>query len=115
VRLVQITIPSGKRETILAALDDEELDYVVSDETSGREFSAIAYVPVPANGVEPTLEALRSAGLDEDAYTVVLEANTVISRRFDKLQDRYDEEKDEDRIAREVGDRVKRELTRELR
>jgi len=100
VRLVQITIPSGKRETILAALDDEELDYVVSDETSGREFSAIAYVPVPANGVEPTLETLRSAGLDEDAYTVVLEANTVISRRFDKLQDRYDEEKDEDRIAR---------------
>jgi len=101
VRLVQITIPSGKRETVLAALDDEELDYVVADETSGREFSAIAYVPVPANGVEPTLETVRTAGLDEDAFTVVLEANTVISRRFDQLKDRYAEEKDEDRIARE--------------
>ncbi|MEF8813891.1 MAG: TIGR00341 family protein [Halovenus sp.] len=101
MRLIQITIPSGKRETILAALDDEELDYVVADETSGREFAAIAYVPLPTSAVEPTLETLREAGLDDDTVTVVLEANTVISRRFDQLKERYDEEEDEDRIARE--------------
>ncbi len=101
MRLVQVTIPSGKRETILGALDEEDVDYVVSDETSSREYAAIAYVPLPTNAVEPVLEALRDAGLDDDAYTVVLEANTVVSRRFEELEERYAGGEDEDRIARE--------------
>jgi len=101
VRLLQVTIPSGKRETLLATLDDEGVDYVVSDETSGREFAAIAYVPLPTSAVEPVLDSLREAGLGDDAPTVVLDANTVVSRRFEELEERYAEEKDEDRIARE--------------
>ncbi|WP_181686408.1 TIGR00341 family protein [Halorhabdus salina] len=101
MRLVQITIPAGKREAIEGALDDEDVDYVLTDETSGREYTAVAYVPLPTNAVEPVLERLREAGIDEQAYTVVVEANTVISRRFEELQDRYAEERDEERIARE--------------
>ena len=102
MRLVQITIPQGKRETILETLDDEGLDYVVSEETSGREFVAVAYVPLPTTAVEPVLESLREAGLGEDGFMVVLDARTVISRRFDELQDRYaEEEASDDRIARE--------------
>jgi uncharacterized hydrophobic protein (TIGR00341 family) len=102
VRLLQITIPSGKREALLDALEDEEVDYVVADETSDREFAAIAYVPLPTAAVEPVLEGLREAGLSDDDYTVVLDANTIISRRFDDLQDRYAEgEEDSERIARE--------------
>jgi uncharacterized hydrophobic protein (TIGR00341 family) len=101
VRLVQISIPAGKRETLLATLEDESVDYVVADETSGREFAAIAYVPLPTNAVEPVLDSLREAGLDDDAFTVVLDANTVVSRRFDQLQEQYADERDEDRIARE--------------
>jgi uncharacterized hydrophobic protein (TIGR00341 family) len=101
VRLVQVTIPSGKRETVLAVLDDEGVDYVVADETSGREYAAIAYFPLPKNAVEPILESLREAGLDDETFTVVVEANTVVSRHFDELQAEYAEQKDEDRIARE--------------
>ena len=97
VRLLQITIPAGKRETLLSTLDDEGIDYVVSDETSGREFDAIAHIPLPTNAVESVLEQLREVGLDEDAYVVVLDANTVVSRRFTKLQEEYDE----NRIARD--------------
>ena len=97
VRLLQITIPAGKRETLLSTLDDEGIDYVVSDETSGREFDAVAHIPLPTNAVESVLEQLREAGLDEDAYVVVLDANTVVSRRFTKLQEEYDE----NRIARD--------------
>ena len=97
VRLLQITIPAGKRETLLSTLDDEGIDYVVSDETSGREFDAIAHIPLPTNAVESVLEQLREIGLDEDAYVVVLDANTVVSRRFTKLQEEYDE----NRIARD--------------
>ncbi len=101
MRLVQITVPAGKRETILSVLDEEGVDYVVADESGGRDYAAIAYFPLPKNAVEPVLESLREAGLGDDAITVVVEANTVVSRRFDELQERYAEEKDEDRIARD--------------
>jgi uncharacterized hydrophobic protein (TIGR00341 family) len=101
VRLVQVTIPAGKREAVLAALDDEGVDYVVTEETSSREYTDVVYVPLPTAAVEPVLEQLRDAGLDDEAYTVVLDASTVVSRQFEALQDRYDEEEDSDRIARE--------------
>ena len=101
MRLVQVTIPAGKRDAIEDALDDIDVDYVLTDETSGRKYTAVAYIPLPTNAVEPVLERLREAGIDEQAYTVVVEANTVISRRFEELQDRYAEERDEERIARE--------------
>ncbi|WP_324756361.1 TIGR00341 family protein [Haloarcula montana] len=101
MRLVQITIPTGKRDAVLDVLETEEIDYVLNDETSGREFTAVVSFPLPTNAVEPVLEELRSVGIDDDAYTVVLEANTVISKRFEELEDRYAEEEDEDRIARE--------------
>ncbi|MFT4947455.1 MAG: putative hydrophobic protein (TIGR00341 family) [Natronomonas sp.] len=101
MRLVQITIPSGKRETLLSTLDDENIDYVVADETSGRKYAGIAYIPLPTNAVEPVLDSLREAGLDDNSYTVVMEANTVISRKFEELEEQYAEEPDEDQIARD--------------
>lgn len=97
-----MTVPAGKREAVLGALDDEEIDYVVTDETSGREYTAIVYFPIPTEGVQDALDALDSAGLPEDAYTVVLNAETVVSRRFDELKERYaEEEESSDRIARQ--------------
>ncbi|MFB6106975.1 MAG: TIGR00341 family protein [Halobacteriaceae archaeon] len=104
MRLVQVTIPAGKREAVLSALDDEGVDYVVTDETSGREYTAVVTFPLPTNAVEPVLESLREAGLDEESYTIILDAETVVSRRFEELQERYAEEEEtgsEDRIARE--------------
>ncbi len=101
VRLVQITIPTGKRETVTRALDDEEVDYIITDETSDREYAAVAYVPLPTNAVEPVLDTLRSAGIDESTYTVVLDAETVVSEDFEALEERFSEEEDTDRIARE--------------
>jgi uncharacterized hydrophobic protein (TIGR00341 family) len=102
VRLVQVTIPAGKKETVLSALDDEGIDYVLTDETSGRKYIGVVYFPLPKSAVEPVLESLREAGLDEEAYTVILEAETVVSRRFDQLKKQYAEDEDAtDRIARE--------------
>ena len=101
MRLVQITIPAGKRETLLSTLDDEGVDYVVTDETSGREYAGVAHIPLPTNAVEPVLDSLREAGLDDSSYTVVMEANTVVSRKFEQLEAEYAEEKDEDQIARD--------------
>ena len=103
MRLVQVMVPAGKREAVLATLDDEGIDYVLSDETSGREYTAVVSFPLPTAAVEPVLAELREAGLERDAYTVVLDAETVVSQRYEDLEDRYAEDEDGngDRIARE--------------
>jgi len=96
-----VTIPAGKRQAVLDVLDDEGIDYVLNEETSDREFTAIIYFPLPVAAVEPVLDELRAVGLDDQAYTVVLEAQTVVSRRFERLRERYAEETETDeRIAR---------------
>jgi len=101
VRLVQITIPAGKRQTVTEALGDEGIDYILTDETSGREYAAVAYVPLPTNAVEPVLDTLRVAGIDESTFTVVLNAETVVSEDFEQLEERYAQEENGKRIARE--------------
>ncbi len=102
VRLVQVTVPAGKRDTVTTTLDDNGVDYVVTDETSGREYTAIVSFPLPKSAVEPVLDDLRDAGLERDAFTVVVDAETVISRRFDELQEEYEENADNgNRISRD--------------
>ncbi|WP_372910904.1 TIGR00341 family protein [Salinigranum sp.] len=102
MRLVQVTVPAGKRDTVTSALDDNGVDYVVTDETSGREYTAIVSFPLPATAVEPVLDDLREAGLERDAFTVVVDAETVISQRFSELQEEYEENTDNgNRISRD--------------
>ncbi|SFR31029.1 TIGR00341 family protein [Halorubrum sodomense] len=103
MRLVQVMIPAGKRAAVVRALDDEGVDYVVTDETSGREYTAVATFPLPTAAVEPVLDRLREAGIDESTYTVIVAAETVISRRFEALEDEYAED------AEHGGDHISRE------
>ncbi|WP_411967373.1 TIGR00341 family protein [Haloferax sp. YSSS75] len=102
MRLVQVLVPAGKRETVLRTLDEEGVDYAVSDESSGRDFVAVVTFPLPKEAVEPVLSRLRDAGVERDAYTVVVNAETVASKRFDALVEKYrEDEENDDRIARE--------------
>ncbi|OVE83598.1 TIGR00341 family protein [Natronolimnobius baerhuensis] len=102
MRHIQVTIPIGKRKALLALLDDEGIDYVVTDETSSREYDAVVSFPVPTNAVEPILDSLQDAGIDDDAHTVVLDAETVVSRQFDQLQEEYATETvEEEQISRQ--------------
>lgn len=115
MRLVQVTIPAGKRQAVLSVLDEEGIDYVVTEETSGREYTAVAYFPLPTNAVEPILEELREVGLDREAYTVVLSAETVVSERFEQLKESYAEkEESEERIARQELEARAEELASSL-
>ncbi|MFC6726575.1 DUF389 domain-containing protein, partial [Halobium palmae] len=102
MRHVQVMVPSGKRKAVVEVLDDEGIDYALTEETSGREYVALVSFPLPTSAVEPVLERLREAGIERDAYTVVMDAETVVSTRYDRLEEQYAEETDdEDRIARE--------------
>ena len=49
----------------------------------------------------PVLDTLRVAGIDESTFTVVLNAETVVSEDFEQLEERYAQEENGKRIARE--------------
>lgn len=100
MRLVQITVPPGERDTVLGVLEEYDIDYVLTDETGSRRYTAIVYFPLPTEAVQDVLDALRDAGLSEDAYTVVLAAETVVSRRFEKLRKEYEENSTQEQVAR---------------
>ncbi|MDS0476457.1 TIGR00341 family protein [Natrinema sp. 1APR25-10V2] len=89
MRYVEITVPEGKRRAVLDILEDEEIDYVLSDETSGRGFAAVVRFPIPTRAVEPLLDRLKGAGISEEARIVVINAETVVSERFATLRNRY--------------------------
>jgi uncharacterized hydrophobic protein (TIGR00341 family) len=99
-------VPTGKREAVLGVLDEEDVDYALSDETSGRDYTAVVTFPLPTSAVEPILDRLREVGIERNAYTVVVQAETVVSDRFEALEDKYESGDDEEsgngnRIARE--------------
>ncbi len=89
MRLVQVFVPRGELDLVLETVESTGLDYGVAAETSHDEFEAIVSIPTPPPGVEPLLEALRRAGLDEQAYTVVTAAETVVSSRADDLHGQF--------------------------
>ncbi|MFC7214173.1 TIGR00341 family protein [Saliphagus sp. GCM10025334] len=89
MRYLEIAIPEGRRQAVLDILEDEGIDYVVGDETSGRGYAAVVRFPLPTRAVEPLLDRLNRAGVDDEARVVVINAETVISRSFDALLDQY--------------------------
>ncbi len=89
MRVVQVLIPVGKREPVLAVLDDEKIDYAVWDETGRGEFEALVQFAIPPIGVEPVMARLRESGIGENTYTIVLSPETVVSQHLGALKERY--------------------------
>ncbi|MFC6824014.1 TIGR00341 family protein [Halopelagius fulvigenes] len=103
MRLVQVMVPTGKRQAVVGVLEEEGIDYALSTESSNRQYAAVVAFPIPKAAVEHILNRLRDVGIERDSYIVVTQAETVVSRRFDELQEEWEEENPEgsDRIARE--------------
>ncbi len=89
MRYLEIAVPEGKRRAVLDILEDEGIDYVVSDETSGRGYTAVVRFPVPTQAVEPLLDRLQRAGIGDESSVVVINAETVVSEQFATLRERY--------------------------
>ncbi|WP_227133100.1 TIGR00341 family protein [Halorubellus salinus] len=89
MRLVQVLIPEGARPAVLDALDDQGIDYAVFDEVGRGDFEAMVQFPIPPSGVEPVMDDLIEAGIREDAYTIVLSTETVVSQRLAALTERF--------------------------
>lgn len=99
MRFIRIAIPTGMRESVLDVLESEAIDYSVTEEESDRNYAAVVSFPLPTGAVESVLERVRTVGIDEDASIVVLDARSITSRQFDRLQKHYIEDEHEDRIA----------------
>lgn len=89
MRFVQVHVPDGTEEAIITELEKEDIDYVISPEIGRKEYSSVVSFPLPRGGVEPVLGRLREVGVEEDGYTIVVAAETVVSKRFERLLDRY--------------------------
>jgi uncharacterized hydrophobic protein (TIGR00341 family) len=89
MRLVHVLVPTGRLEAVLDELDAEGVDYAVSEEVGRGEYEAQVSFPLPTSAVEPVLTRLRDAGLEEDGYTIVVSAETVVSKRFTDVKSRY--------------------------
>ena len=109
MRLVEILIPNHQREAVEEALENEGLAFTLVEEQSRDEPSVVVTFPLPAPAVESVLDELRDAGLDEDSYTVVVEAETVVSERYDELEQRYAQ--NTARISREELQAEAKDLT----
>ena len=120
MRLVEIAIPVGERELVIETLEARDIDYYITEETSGRggaeDYAAIITFPLPQNAVQPVIDELRDAGLSEVAHVIVIDAEVDISNRFERLVERYREERGRRiRIAREEIRIRARELSPSLR
>jgi len=102
MRFVELTVPIGQRDATIRELDSEGIDYVVTEETGSTEYAAIITFPLPQSAVEPMLDRLREVGVDEHTRTVVLDARTVVSERFEQLSEQYAE-------GNTTGERIARE------
>ncbi len=88
MRYLEITIPEGRRNAVLAVLDEANIEYVMSDETSNERFSDVVRFPLPNRAVEPILDKLAQADIPE-SRVIVINAETVISEDFDAVRDQY--------------------------
>ncbi len=104
MRVIQVITPSNKTEEVIELLEREEVDFAVTDETSSREFGSVVTFPVETEEVEDMLDKLRGVGVEKEGYVNVLEAEAIVSDKYEekKEEEKEDEEEnDSERIARQ--------------
>ncbi len=85
MRYLQILLSEDKRDAILRELENNSVDYVVTEETGHGGNSSVVSFALPKNAVEPVLNRLRRVGLNKDAFTIILKPEIVNARHFKDL------------------------------
>jgi len=89
VRLIHVLVPAERRGPILGALDDKQIDYAVLETDERTSEEVMVEFPLPSDGVGDVMGALRDAGLEEDEYTVMGNAETASTPNMERLEQRY--------------------------
>lgn len=102
MRFVQVAVPAGKQADVTSALNEDDIDYAITEASGDDGYDAIVSFPLTEDAIEPTLNRLRKVGLTDDAWTVVLDTQTVVSEGLNQLRaDDDDQHAPKGRIARE--------------
>ncbi|MFC4447604.1 TIGR00341 family protein [Halorussus aquaticus] len=109
MRFLQIAVPVGKRDGVESVLSEADVDYFLTDETSGRDYAALVFVPTEPEDVEALLDDLRAIGVQRKGYVTVSKLETVLSDRFERQ--RHDGPTAEETIE-ETNGRIAREELR---
>ena len=92
MRLIQLLVTDDLLDDVLAELDDANVDYAIMEESGERPETTLLQFPVPTEAVDDVLETLREdVGVDDDAYTIVADAETATTEHIDELQEKYTE------------------------
>lgn len=101
MRVVRILVARDECGPVLDVLDDQRIDYVVTEDVRDGTGSVVVEFPLPEQGVELVMDELGEAGLD-DRYQVVLEAMSAETTHSPQLEERFVEGGEEDdTIARD--------------
>ncbi len=106
MRQIQVTTPAEKREAVVEALEEAEVEYTVTEEASGRELGDVFSFPVRTDEVEEILDSLKDIGVggEGNGKIVVTEVQAVVSDEFEekeKEKKTEDENGNGERIARD--------------
>ncbi|MFB6154730.1 MAG: TIGR00341 family protein [Haloferacaceae archaeon] len=87
MRLVQVRVPEDVRESVYEVLREEGVDFVAT-ETADEDATVVEF-PLPVQAVESFQQKLTEAGLDSEAYRVVVNAEAARTPNFKALEDRF--------------------------
>ena len=92
LRVVEVlTLTKPARDEVVGVLEDNELDYVVTDESGEQTESATVSFPLPTQTVEHVQTSLEALDVDDELYTIVVDPEAVVSDRFGDAEDPYHE------------------------
>lgn len=92
VRLIQVIVPPDKRDEVTEYLRSEDVDFAVTHDESGHEYTDVVTFPVVKEEVEEVLDKFREFGVEEDGYIIVSEAEAVVSDRWEEKLEKREEE-----------------------
>lgn len=104
MRVIRVLVPEEDQRDVFAYLEEERIDYLVLEEDSETSAVVVEF-PLPTPAVEEILDGLNAAGSGVE-YTVVTSAETVETRNFENLEDRYTEQEDRDIAPAELRTRA---------
>jgi hypothetical protein len=96
MRQVQVAVGADKREAVLLVLDEQDIDYVLTEASGGPKYDVTVFFPLPTEAVEPVLESLEDIGVNEQGLSVTMSAESVVSRDFEELQAEYEQSSETD-------------------
>ncbi|WP_276299918.1 TIGR00341 family protein [Halorussus lipolyticus] len=86
MRLVHLLVADERRGPVVRALVERDIEYVVLEDS---EDDVLLEFPVPSDGVGDVMNALREAGVEEENYTVMGNAETASTPTMETLENRY--------------------------